>query len=117
MKYGLEVFCTFFCSHSTLLLTLLQAVTTFGFPYTSNYGKVARVIWSLFPPNIFAEALNLLGVATATSEDEGISWSRRGECPNKKSDCVLPIVSFAHRTTGSDCIPIQNYFTETILHR
>ncbi|CAA6672740.1 unnamed protein product [Spirodela intermedia] len=70
---------------------LTQIVTTFGFPYSTTYGKVYRGIWSLFPPNLFAEALDLLGVATATSEDEGISWSSRGECPNKKIDCVLPI--------------------------
>ncbi|XP_078428107.1 ABC transporter A family member 2-like [Wolffia australiana] len=70
---------------------LTQLVTTFGFPYASNFPKTYQIIWSLFPPNLFAQALNLLGDATATSEDDGISWRRRGECPSSNTDCVLTI--------------------------
>lgn len=70
---------------------LTQLVTTFGFPYSSDYSEGYRVIWSLFPPNLLAQALNLLGDATATSEDDGISWSRRAECPASDSDCSLTI--------------------------
>ncbi|XP_074567442.1 ABC transporter A family member 2-like [Curcuma longa] len=70
---------------------LTQLVTIFGFPYDDNFSNLYRVIWSLFPPNLLAKALDLLGSATATSEDEGISWRRRGECPSRESDCVITI--------------------------
>lgn len=71
---------------------LLQIVTTFGFPYSTDFSKLYRAIWSVFPPNLLAEALNLLGKATATAEDEGINWHRRGECPAQEPDCVITIV-------------------------
>ncbi|RRT49600.1 hypothetical protein BHE74_00046824 [Ensete ventricosum] len=71
---------------------LTQLVTVFGFPYDSNFTKLYRVIWSLFPPNLLAKALDLLGNETATSEDEGISWRRRGECTTYEPDCTITIV-------------------------
>ncbi|XP_072998676.1 ABC transporter A family member 2-like [Typha latifolia] len=70
---------------------LTQLVTTFGFPYDSSFEKYYRVIWSFFPPNLLAKALDLLGNATATSDDKGISWSRRGECTTFEPDCVITI--------------------------
>ncbi|XP_058110820.1 ABC transporter A family member 2-like [Magnolia sinica] len=70
---------------------LTQLVTGFGFPYDNNFSKTYRVIWSFFPPNLLAEALNILGDSTATPEDKGISWSRRAECPPNVSDCVITI--------------------------
>ncbi|MQM10037.1 hypothetical protein Taro_042924 [Colocasia esculenta] len=70
---------------------LTQLVTTFGFPYSTDFSRLSRDIWSLFPPNLLAEALNLLGEATATAEDDGISWRRHGECPVKEPDCVITI--------------------------
>ncbi|KAF6159975.1 hypothetical protein GIB67_033059 [Kingdonia uniflora] len=70
---------------------LTQLVTTFGFPYSDSFTNTYRIIWSLFPPNLLAKALNLLGDATATSQDKGISWSRRGECPSAEYDCVITI--------------------------
>ncbi|CAL9062721.1 unnamed protein product [Musa banksii] len=70
---------------------LTQLVTVFGFPYDSNFTKLYRVIWSLFPPNLLAKALDLLGNETATSEDEGISWGRRGECTTYEPDCTITI--------------------------
>ncbi|XP_077245815.1 ABC transporter A family member 2-like [Tasmannia lanceolata] len=70
---------------------LTQLVTTFGFPYGVDYSSTYRTIWSLFPPNLLAEALKLLGDATATPEDPGISWSRRKKCPANQIDCVITI--------------------------
>lgn len=71
---------------------LTQLVTQFGFPYDNSYKPVYRVLWSLFPPNLLARSLNLLGDATATPEDKGISWSNRRECaPYQPSDCVMTI--------------------------
>ncbi|ONM04752.1 ABC2 homolog 15 [Zea mays] len=70
---------------------LTQLVTTFGFPYSSDYKKLYRTLWSLFPPDLFAKALNILGKATATPEDKGFSWNQRGECPSFETDCVITI--------------------------
>ncbi|CAL9173892.1 unnamed protein product [Musa hybrid cultivar] len=49
-------------------------------------------IRSLFPPNLLAKALGLLGNATATSEGKGISWRNRGECTTFEPNCVITIV-------------------------
>uniref|UniRef100_A0A0E0QIM3 ABC transporter domain-containing protein n=1 Tax=Oryza rufipogon TaxID=4529 RepID=A0A0E0QIM3_ORYRU len=70
---------------------LTQLVTTFGFPYSTSYQKYYRTIWSLFPPDVFAQALNILGKATATPEDKGISWNQRGQCQSFETDCVITI--------------------------
>lgn len=70
---------------------LTQLVTTFGFPYEKNFSRTYRIIWSFFPPNLLAKALDLLGKATATSQDKGISWQRRGECTADDTDCVITI--------------------------
>ncbi|PIA27922.1 hypothetical protein AQUCO_07400038v1 [Aquilegia coerulea] len=70
---------------------LTQLVTTFGFPYAEGTSIILRTIWSLFPPNLLATALNQLGSATATSEDDGISLSRIAECPESELDCVITI--------------------------
>ncbi|XP_068647443.1 ABC transporter A family member 2-like [Aristolochia californica] len=70
---------------------LTQLVTTFGFPYNNEFSKTYRVIWSFFPPNLLSKALSLLGDATATSENPGISWNRRAECPFNDHDCVITI--------------------------
>uniref|UniRef100_J3MSS8 ABC transporter domain-containing protein n=1 Tax=Oryza brachyantha TaxID=4533 RepID=J3MSS8_ORYBR len=70
---------------------LTQLVTIFGFPYSSSFQKYYRTIWSLFPPDVFAQALNILGKATATPEDKGISWNQRGQCQSFETDCVITI--------------------------
>ncbi|KAJ4974684.1 hypothetical protein NE237_007858 [Protea cynaroides] len=70
---------------------LTQLVTVFGFPYSSTYTEIYRVIWSLFPPNLLAQALNLLSTATGTAGASGISWSARAKCPPSTPDCVLTI--------------------------
>ncbi|KAB2055398.1 hypothetical protein E1A91_A11G036400v1 [Gossypium mustelinum] len=68
-----------------------QIVTTVGFPYSDSYSQTLRSIWSLFPPNLLAQALRLLSDATASSTDIGISWSRRTECAPNDDECVITI--------------------------
>ncbi|KAJ1401643.1 P-loop containing nucleoside triphosphate hydrolase [Sesbania bispinosa] len=68
-----------------------QLVVQAGFPYTDSISSTFRNIWSLFPPNPFAQALKVLSDAVATSEDDGLSWSKRGECAPNDEDCVITI--------------------------
>ncbi|CBI15254.3 hypothetical protein VitviT2T_026113 [Vitis vinifera] len=68
-----------------------QLVTIFGFPYSNNFPNFYRIIWSLFPPNLLAEALSLLADATSTPQDPGISWSKRADCAPNDLDCVITI--------------------------
>lgn len=70
---------------------LTQLVTAFGFPYADGISSLYRAIWSLFPPNLLAEALSLLAGATSTPQDIGISWSRRAECAPNDEECVITI--------------------------
>lgn len=70
----------------------LQIITQFGFPYSTDYSRTYRAIWSVFPPNLLAEGLTLLSGATATPLDPGISWSRRGKCAPNDTECVITIV-------------------------
>ncbi|GFZ07755.1 ATP-binding cassette A2 [Actinidia rufa] len=72
-------------------LKLRQLITQFGFPYTTDFSDAFRIIWSLFPPNLLAQGLTLLSDATATPEDPGISWSRRGKCAPNDEECVITI--------------------------
>ncbi|XP_019082065.1 ABC transporter A family member 2 isoform X4 [Vitis vinifera] len=72
-------------------LKLRQLVTIFGFPYSNNFPNFYRIIWSLFPPNLLAEALSLLADATSTPQDPGISWSKRADCAPNDLDCVITI--------------------------
>ncbi|XP_012080230.1 ABC transporter A family member 2 isoform X2 [Jatropha curcas] len=73
-----------------------QLVTVFGFPYDIKVSNIARYIWSLFPPNLLAVAVDALAEATATPEDVGISWSGRKRCADDADDdagdeCVISI--------------------------
>ncbi|KAF5957627.1 hypothetical protein HYC85_004852 [Camellia sinensis] len=77
-----------------LLFFLFQfnmVITQFGFPYSSNFSSLYRIIWSLFPPNLLAQGLKLLSDATATPQDPGISWSRKGKCAPNDNECVVTI--------------------------
>ncbi|KAE8693904.1 hypothetical protein F3Y22_tig00110788pilonHSYRG00077 [Hibiscus syriacus] len=49
------------------------------------------LLLSLFPPNLLAEALNLLAEATNTPKDIGVSWSRRKECAPNDDRCIIAI--------------------------
>lgn len=86
------VFHSFSRKYDNTFVLPVQLVTTFGFPYSADYKKLYRTLWSLFPPDLFAKALNILGKATATPEDKGFSWNQRGECPSFETDCVITIV-------------------------
>lgn len=68
-----------------------QLVVQAGFPYTDSISLKLRNIWSLFPPNPFAQALKVLSGAVSTPEDGGVSWSKRGECAVNDDDCVITI--------------------------
>eukprot|EP00256_Glycine_max_P061178 XP_014630248.1 ABC transporter A family member 2 isoform X2 [Glycine max] len=68
-----------------------QLVALVGFPYKDSFSKTTRNLWSLFPPNLFSQGINVLSDAVATSEDKGVSWSKRGECALNKTDCVITI--------------------------
>ncbi|KAF5459766.1 hypothetical protein F2P56_019686 [Juglans regia] len=70
---------------------MTQLVTVFGFPYTDSFSTTLRAIWSLFPPNLLAAALNLLAEATSTPQDVGITWSRRAKCAPNDTECVITI--------------------------
>lgn len=75
-------------------------VTQFGFPYSQGIAMKARIMWSFFPPNLFAQALHLLLTATSNPKGVAISWSKRADCPPSpddyppdNNDCVMTIVS------------------------
>ncbi|KAG5522842.1 hypothetical protein RHGRI_034849 [Rhododendron griersonianum] len=73
------------------IFQLNMIITQFGFPYSTDYSRTYRAIWSVFPPNLLAEGLTLLSGATATPLDPGISWSRRGKCAPNDTECVITI--------------------------
>lgn len=77
------------------IFLILQLVTIFGFPYDKKFSTGLRAIWSLFPPNVFAAALNYLGLATSTAQDPGIKWKDRSKCSYRSEDCVLTMVMFS----------------------
>ncbi|XP_075519486.1 LOW QUALITY PROTEIN: ABC transporter A family member 2-like [Primulina tabacum] len=68
---------------------ITQIVTTFGFPYSDTFSKTYQTVWSLFPPNLLAEGLNLLSGATETPQDPGVSWKGRTSCAPNDTDCVI----------------------------
>uniref|UniRef100_A0A2N9H431 ABC transporter domain-containing protein n=1 Tax=Fagus sylvatica TaxID=28930 RepID=A0A2N9H431_FAGSY len=73
------------------LFQINMLVTVFGFPYTTSISSAIRAVWSLFPPNLLAQALSLLSKATSTSQDSGISWSGRTKCAPNDTECVITI--------------------------
>ncbi|XP_058788357.1 ABC transporter A family member 2-like [Vicia villosa] len=68
-----------------------QLVVQAGFPYTDSISVTFQNLWSLFPPNPFAQGLSILSDAVSTPEDNGLSWSKRGECGDYDVDCVITI--------------------------
>lgn len=74
------------------LIDSFQIVTTFGFPYSDTFSKTYQTVWSLFPPNLLAEGLNLLSGATETPQDPGVSWKGRTSCAPNDTDCVTTMV-------------------------
>ncbi|KAK2384736.1 ABC transporter A family member [Trifolium repens] len=68
-----------------------QLVVQAGFPYSDSFSATYRNLWSLFPPNPFAQALTVLSDAVSTPENDGVSWSKRGSCTVDDDDCVMTI--------------------------
>ncbi|KAL0440635.1 UNVERIFIED_CONTAM: ABC transporter A family member 2 [Sesamum radiatum] len=83
---------------------LTQLVTTFGFPYSQNFSKVYRIVWSFFPPNLLAAGLNLLSDATATPQDPGISWKGRKRCAPNDTECVITINEIYIWLVSTSCL-------------
>ncbi|KAF9667756.1 hypothetical protein SADUNF_Sadunf15G0056500 [Salix dunnii] len=73
------------------LFQVNMIVTIAGFPYKKSISAFLRFIWSFFPPNLLAQAVNLLSDATSTPEALGISWKGRSKCPPDTDDCVMTI--------------------------
>ncbi|KAM5583956.1 ABC transporter A family member 2-like [Rosa sericea] len=71
--------------------SVTQIVTAAGFPYSQNIRKRYRIIWSLFPPNLLAKALEILSSSTSPPYDMGIKWSGITKCPPSETDCVITI--------------------------
>jgi hypothetical protein len=69
-----------------------QLVVQAGFPYSDSFSATYRNLWSLFPPNPFAQALTVLSDAVSTPENDGVSWSKRGSCTVDDDDCLMTIV-------------------------
>ncbi|XP_022843392.1 ABC transporter A family member 2-like [Olea europaea var. sylvestris] len=78
----------FFCF---IIGSMTQIVTAFGFPYSDDFSNTYRIVWSLFPPNLFAKGLELLSDATATPQDPGVSWNGRTKCSPNDTDCIITI--------------------------
>ncbi|XP_021286924.1 ABC transporter A family member 2 [Herrania umbratica] len=68
-----------------------QIITSNGFPYDKSFSQALQNVWSLFPPNLLAQALRLLSDATSSPEDIGVSWSRRTKCAPNDEQCVITI--------------------------
>ncbi|XP_021858731.1 ABC transporter A family member 2-like isoform X1 [Spinacia oleracea] len=66
-----------------------QIVTAFGFPYSDRFSQAYRIIWSFYPPNLLAKALQMLSDATMTPQDPGMSWSGRTKCSPNDDECIL----------------------------
>ncbi|KAI9086495.1 hypothetical protein K1719_031579 [Acacia pycnantha] len=70
---------------------LTQIVVQAGYPYENDTSGAFRTVFSFFPPNPFAQGLYVLSQATSTPEDEGVRWSKRGECAPNDDDCHITI--------------------------
>lgn len=83
----------------------LQIVTAAGFPYNDSIGLIFRIVWSLFPPNLLAKALEILASATSPPHDTGIKWSGITKCSPSEMDCVITIV-WNHIVTQSQSFTV-----------
>ncbi|KAL8465010.1 hypothetical protein ACS0TY_034479 [Phlomoides rotata] len=83
---------------------LTQLVTTFGFPYNQGISKTYRTVWSIFPPNLLAQGLNLLTMATETSLDPGVSWNGRSKCTPNDTECVITINEIYIWLVSTSCL-------------
>ncbi|KAI4336023.1 hypothetical protein L6164_014601 [Bauhinia variegata] len=67
-----------------------QLIIGGGYIYRKSTSKTIRTIFSIFPPDPFAQALSVLSEAT-TGQYDGISWSQRGQCGPSEDECVITI--------------------------
>ncbi|KAJ8428688.1 hypothetical protein Cgig2_032268 [Carnegiea gigantea] len=68
---------------------ITQVVMQFGFPYSEKFSRTYKVIWSLFPPNLLAKALQMLTNATTTHQDPRMRWKGWTRCAPNDDECVL----------------------------
>lgn len=83
---------------------LTQLVTTFGFPYSQDFSKTYQIVWSFFPPNLFAAGLNLLAQATETPQDPGVSWKGRLRCAPGDDECIITINDIYLWLVSTSCL-------------
>ncbi|KAI3987712.1 hypothetical protein MKX01_028446 [Papaver californicum] len=55
--------------------------------------KYYRILWNLFPPNVFGLVVSKLNIATSEG-GTGITWSDRNKCPYPDSPCMTMVDSF-----------------------
>ncbi|KAM7269434.1 hypothetical protein ACFE04_024931 [Oxalis oulophora] len=68
-----------------------QLITVTGAIYNDSISKPVQYVWSIFSPNLFSQALALLTNASASAEDDGISWSGRSKCAPNDTECQITI--------------------------
>ncbi|KAL5816491.1 hypothetical protein ACOSQ3_024869 [Xanthoceras sorbifolium] len=96
------VFLTGFAFMLSSFINKSSAATTAGFshrllhhldsPTLKDFSKLKRDIWSLFPPNLLAKALQMLTDAPSMPRsDVGLRWSKQSECLQMEPDCVMTI--------------------------
>ncbi|KAF1870845.1 hypothetical protein Lal_00030155 [Lupinus albus] len=90
LAFMLSAFIRKSSSATTAGFSIFIIVVGAGIPYYFGFSKTFRIIWSFFPPNTFAQALQVLSSAVQTPEDQGIRWSNRGNCGAEPS-CYLTI--------------------------
>ncbi|XP_010667296.1 ABC transporter A family member 2 isoform X2 [Beta vulgaris subsp. vulgaris] len=93
--FALSAFISQSCSatnigfYNFIIGIISEIVTTIGFPYNNRFSQTYRVIWSLYPPNLFAKALHTLTKASRIHQDSGMSWSQRTRCAPNDDNCIL----------------------------
>ncbi|XP_004301161.1 PREDICTED: ABC transporter A family member 2-like [Fragaria vesca subsp. vesca] len=63
-------------------------------PYKPGIPVRYRIVWSFFPPNLLAKALQILAIATDTAQrdgKEGIRLSKVSDCEDGHKSCVITI--------------------------
>ncbi|CAI8602650.1 unnamed protein product [Vicia faba] len=89
-------------SHSSLWNDLVvQAI----FLYTDNISVTFQNLWSLFPPNPFAQGLSILSDAISTPEDNGLSWSKWGDCVDYMKLTVITILHCQGNVAQKERLP------------
>ncbi|KAL5703110.1 ATP-binding cassette sub- A member 2 [Ranunculus cassubicifolius] len=80
---------------------LTQLVSKGRFPYNKETKKIYRILWSLFPPNLLAKALNILVAETSTPTAPGMSWHGHAKCSETDYECVITIAGIYKMLGGT----------------